>query len=97
MLSKPILSSPLPHSLPLRRRKGKLIAKRDGNLFSYWLGGQLGARMEEDSCGGRLADPLPSASPVPRCTESVTKQASRNTGQTLRASHWDEHYLLSAQ
>ncbi|CAB1446629.1 unnamed protein product [Pleuronectes platessa] len=51
--------------------------------------------MEEDSCGGRLADPLPSASPMPSCTESVTKQASRNTGQTLRASHWDPHYFLS--
>lgn len=42
--------------------------------------------MEEDSCGGRLADPLPSASPMPSCTESVTKQASRNTGQTQSLS-----------
>lgn len=48
-----------------------------------------GARMEEDSCGGRLADPLPSASPMPCCTEPMTKQACRNTGQTLRASHCD--------
>lgn len=40
MLSRPILSSPLPHSLLLCRRKGKLIAKRDENLFSYWLGGR---------------------------------------------------------
>lgn len=47
--------------------------------------------MEEDSCGGRLADPLPSASPMPCCTESVTKQASRNTGQILRASLGDLH------
>lgn len=45
--------------------------------------------MEEDSCGGRLADPLPSASPMPWCTEPMTKQARRNTGQTQRASYWD--------
>lgn len=46
--------------------------------------------MEEDSCGGRLADPLPSASPMPCCTEPMTKKkACRNTGQTPRASHWD--------
>lgn len=45
--------------------------------------------MEEDSCGVRLADPLPSASPMPCCTEPMTKQACRNTGQTLKASHWD--------
>lgn len=70
---------------------------KEGGEFVFILARWApGARMEEDSCGGRLADPLPSASPVPRCTESVTKQASRNTGQTLRASHWDEHYFLSA-
>lgn len=43
MLSRPIFFSPplrSPSSLLLRRRKGKLIAKRDENLFSYWLGGR---------------------------------------------------------
>lgn len=55
-------------------------------ILPWWA---AGARMEEDSCGGRLADPLPSASPMPCCTEPMTKQACRNTGQTLRASHWD--------
>ncbi|CAL8338627.1 unnamed protein product [Gadus morhua 'NCC'] len=56
------------------------------NLFSYWRSvRRWAARTEEHSCGGRLSDPLPSASPepMPSCAESVTKQASRNTGQAL--------------
>lgn len=85
----PLLSPPPPPQREINCKEGREFVF----ILARWA---PGARMEEDSCGGRLADPLPSASPVPRCTESVTKQASRNTGQTLRASHWDEHYFLSA-
>ncbi|CAL8247978.1 unnamed protein product [Lota lota] len=51
--------------------------------MQMWYQGIQAARTKEHSCGGRLSDPLPSASPVPMpsCAESVTKQASRNTGQ----------------
>ena len=68
------------------------------NLFSYWRSvRRWAARTEEHSCGGRLSDPLPSASPepMPSCAESVTKQASRNTGQAVRCSRWaPPHYFL---
>lgn len=81
-----MLSTPLLFFFSLQQRKINCKERRE---FVFILpGSAAGARTEEDSCGGRLADPLPSASPMPCCTEPMTKQACRNTGQTLRASHW---------
>lgn len=76
-------------------KKKKINCKERQELFFILPRSTAGARMEEDNCGGRLADLLPSASPMPCCTEPMTKQACRNTGQTLRASYWDAESITA--
>lgn len=77
------------------QQKKKINCKERQELFFILPRSTAGARMEEDNCGGRLADLLPSASPMPCCTEPMTKQACRNTGQTLRASYWDAESITA--